>query len=478
MATDSMCLENLDEFIFDENRVVTCKWLSLTLKIHINQAKQLLYAFLQQQKAKHKDVNATYFLAGVVKGDNGTVEHRFVVVAEEDLDHARSQFSTVTSCHVYSIQRTRLKDSGVLYMTNYEGVKENLTECNKYSSIQCKKAAVPRPVPVSVQVSHQTSHSADQGKGRDTQNQNEKPRAEKATTPAAVFGGGSGSNNKGKKAEPKGSIASMFAQSSTKSSTDDGSKRPDIKKEDTKENKPAAKKGSVMAMFANAKPAEKKNVAALEKIQEKQDTRPPQVKNKSPVEVAPTVKKETKVEDESKGKRKSRKGADSDSEDLPEKKKRRRIKNDLFDSSSDEETEMALEESPIPSPVREATPEPESPIQDRKKSEAEASERIVHRKTPETERVMPNNGAGGSTNGSKRRRRKLVPKTYLDDDGFMVTEKVWESESASEVEEEPAKNAAVAPQKKVDLPAKKSQQKKSSPVKGKQTVLMSFFKKK
>jgi hypothetical protein len=65
-----------------------------------------------------------------------------------------------------------------------------------------------------------------------------------------------------------------------------------------------------------------------------------------------------------------------------------------------------------------------------------------------------------------------------------VTEKVWESESASEVEvEEPQREnekskTAPAAHKK-EAPAKKSPQKKAaSPVKGKQTSLMSFFKKK
>uniref|UniRef100_A0A671LMX9 DNA polymerase delta subunit 3 n=1 Tax=Sinocyclocheilus anshuiensis TaxID=1608454 RepID=A0A671LMX9_9TELE len=46
------------------------------------------------------------------------------------------------SVHVYSVQRAELKDNSPLYNTDYEAVKENLTNCNKYSAIRCA-AAVP-----------------------------------------------------------------------------------------------------------------------------------------------------------------------------------------------------------------------------------------------------------------------------------------------------------------------------------------------
>ena len=59
--------------------------------------------------------------------------------------------------------------------------------------------------------------------------------------------------------------------------------------------------------------------------------------------------------------------------------------------------------SPVPSPVKERTPspEPEDPIPDRKATPKKNTE---------------------NTNGDskwRRRKRKLVPKTYLDDEGFM-----------------------------------------------------------
>ncbi|KAL8588442.1 hypothetical protein ACOMHN_024544 [Nucella lapillus] len=453
MATDALCLENIDEFVHDENKIVTCKWLSLTLKIHINQAKRLLYTFLQQQRKKDKDVNATYFVAGAFKGENGDMEHRCLVVSEEDLDTTRKQLSTVTSCHVYSIQRSHLKESNSLYMTDYEGVRENLADCNKYSSIHCQRAEVPRSQPARTTASPDKPRSAQTVDDKGSKGDGQTNGSGSHKTDSVERKGG-----KGKKAEPKGSIATMFAQSSKKKDADGSRKKETATKNVAKENKPAAKKGGVMDLFANAKPPAKPKAAAAEE-KERPATK----------EVKAAEKKGKKPVSEPKGK-KSRRKVDSDSDDQPDKKRRRRIKNDLFDSSSEEEMEIE-EESPVPSPAKEPQSDPESPIPRKKTPEKRARETTPPREDTSTK--------GGKL---RRHRRKLVPKTYLDEDGFMVTEKVWESEStdASEVESETQKKAAAAPQKKPGpAPAKKaSPQKKTSPVKGKQTSLMSFFKKK
>ncbi|KAK7486476.1 hypothetical protein BaRGS_00022277 [Batillaria attramentaria] len=409
--TDELCLENIDEFVHDENKIVTCKWLSLTLKIHINQAKRLLYSFLQQQRIKKdKDVNATYFVAGLTKGSNGVLEHTCVVVPEEDLESTRKQLAVVTSCHVYSVQRAQLKDSNALYMTDYDGVKENLSECTKYSSIHCQRAAVPRKV-------SRVSNAA-------SEKQNTEAAVDKklnGSSGDSVQNGSATSIPKSKKAEPKGSIASMFAQTAKKSDADNSNANVDAssapsKKEEKKGGKAAAKKGGVMDFFANAKPPAK-NMA------QQKPSEQPKVQQKEKTAPADSRSQADKTK-ETKSKKKGRPKDDSDDDDGPQKKRRRRIKNDLFDSSSEE---------------------------------------------------------------ARRRKRKLVPKTYLDEDGFMVTEKVWESEStdASEVEEDskkkatPEKQKATSGKQKAPSPAKKtSPQKKGSPAKGKQTSLTSFFKKK
>lgn len=65
-----------------------------------------------------------------------------------------------------------------------------------------------------------------------------------------------------------------------------------------------------------------------------------------------------------------------------------------------------LEESPVPSPVRESSPEPESPSPKKTSKPHSDDEPVI---------VSQTNG------GEKRRKRtrKLVPKTSMDADGFM-----------------------------------------------------------
>ncbi|KAL5003978.1 hypothetical protein ScPMuIL_017434 [Solemya velum] len=165
-----------------------------------------------------------------------------------------------------------------------------------------------------------------------------------------------------------------------------------------------------------------------------------------------------KIKATSKSKKPAR---DSDSDgDIGNKKKRRRIKDTMFESSSED----VLDESPEPSPVKPKTLVPESP---------DSGDDLMEVSQPEDKHEHSH------TPGRRRkRRRKLVPKTFKDEDGFIVTEKVWESEStdASEIEE-PAK----PPPSKQPSPNKKTEKskKKASPAKGsKQTSMMSFFKKK
>jgi len=43
----------------------------------------------------------------------------------------KSKLATVTSVHVYSIQKALLKDSGPLYNTDYDIIKANLHNCSK-----------------------------------------------------------------------------------------------------------------------------------------------------------------------------------------------------------------------------------------------------------------------------------------------------------------------------------------------------------
>ncbi|NXU34207.1 DPOD3 polymerase, partial [Drymodes brunneopygia] len=142
---DELYLENIDEFVTDQNRVVTYKWLSFTLGVHVNQAKQMLYDYVERKRKENlgAQLHVTYLVAGNLL-QNGHVCHKVAVVREDKLEAMKFKLSTITSVHVYSIQKALLKDSSPLYNTDYDIVKTNLQHCSKFSAIHCA-AAVPRP---------------------------------------------------------------------------------------------------------------------------------------------------------------------------------------------------------------------------------------------------------------------------------------------------------------------------------------------
>ncbi|NWI55397.1 DPOD3 polymerase, partial [Calyptomena viridis] len=144
---DELYLDNIDEFVTDHNRVVTYKWLSYTLGVHVNQAKQMLYDYVERKRKENSgaQLHVTYLVAGNLL-QNGHVCHKVAVVREDKLEATKSKLSLIASVHVYSIQKALLKDSSPLYNTDYDIVKTNLHNCTKFSAIRCD-AAVPRTPP-------------------------------------------------------------------------------------------------------------------------------------------------------------------------------------------------------------------------------------------------------------------------------------------------------------------------------------------
>nr|AAI16551.1 Zgc:136471 protein [Danio rerio] len=140
---DDLYLDNIGEFVNDQNKIVTYKWLSLTLGVHVNTAKQMLYHYLEQKRNESSGtaLHATYLVSGKCV-ENGTPCHKVSVVREEKLEAVKAKMEMTISVHVYSVQRAELKDSSPLYTTDYDAVKENLKNCSKYSAIRCS-AAVP-----------------------------------------------------------------------------------------------------------------------------------------------------------------------------------------------------------------------------------------------------------------------------------------------------------------------------------------------
>ncbi|XP_061185669.1 DNA polymerase delta subunit 3-like [Saccostrea echinata] len=432
MATDSMYLENLEEYVNDEGKIVTYKWLSLNLHVHVNEAKQMLYTFVEKQREKKEEVTATYFVSGLSKPNDGCQVYTCTVIPEEELESYKNSLSTVHSVHVYSVQKASLKDSNSLYLADYDCVKENLFDVHKYSSIKYGKAK-----PTS-----------------DVKRPQAKPVKEepKVTQINSSTTNGHPTASKTKKDPKKAGIAGMFANASK--NTEDKKiedHKPETEgpsvgaKQDRKPQKDS-KKGGVMNFFANH--TGKKGAPKSEEVQ-KEDKRNDEKKKDSP------------PKQNGRGKR-SKKTRDAESDEEESKKKRRRIRMDVSDSSEEEMDYESPAPSPVPSPPREPSPVPDSPEKESPKKEENS--------------VKP------AQNGERHRvrRRKLVPKTFMDDDGFMVTEKVWESESTDASDTEPPPPVkdtpkAASPQKKKASPKKKSPPSTAS---RKQMSISSFFVKK
>lgn len=465
---DEMYLENLDEWVNDENQIVTFKKLSLALKVHVNKAKQMLYSFVQHQR-NNKDNDhlfVTYFVAGLSHPVVGVKSLKCMVVPEENIEAFKSTLSVVTSSHIYSVGRSKVKDDNKLYLADYDSIHTDSTtntDIFKFSSIKYPKAKLRSDAEVESQKRYRTEPTTSkQVNGTSKQNGENSHVSQK---PKQNGENSNVSQKPAEKPQKKGGIAGMFANQAKKTKSPEKDPK-EVKEEHSKDSKmntkePSNNKGGVMAFFskqtakANEKPSEpvKKDKLVKSEPEDKQET----------IKKEPSPAKR-QVPDKGKGKR-SKSGQDSDDDS---QKKRRRIKAVLIDSSSEEEMDY---ESPIPSPVREPSPAPESPVPkelEKESPEKDSPEKITSTNIGERKR---------------KRRRKLVPKTFMDDEGYMVTEKVWESEStdASETEPPPPKK----PQEKLtkqQSPQKKkaSPKKKSPPSAGsrKQAALTNFFKKK
>ncbi|KFW70598.1 DNA polymerase delta subunit 3, partial [Pygoscelis adeliae] len=442
---------------------VTYKWLSYTLGVHVNQAKQMLYDYVERKRKENSgaQLHVTYLVAGNLI-QNGHTCHKVAVVREDKLEAMKSKLATIASVHVYSIQKALLKDSGPLYNTDYDIVKTNLHNCSKFSAIQCA-AAVPR---TSAEVSQvQTSLQAGSQAQSDTN----------AVSVPAVNGHGP-STAKQPLQQPKG-IMGMFAAKAA-SKPQDTNKETKVEAKEAPgvsavSNKPPAK-GNIMNNFFGKAAMNKLKVNSVpEQPKEEKEVVKPSVPVAEPESSPNTVVEKPGKKTESariqqkdkKSKMKRVDKSDSEEERDPEnlKKKRKRVKQLQSDSSDEEDV------PPSPTPEEEEAPSP--PPVPALKTELEPASTEV--------------SAGGR---KRKRKRVLKSKMFIDkEEGCMVTEKVYESESCTDSEDDFAKSKPPAAHKQPALPMKKEPKEERKNLKkgaaaasraNKQVSIMGFFQKK
>ncbi|KAM7127922.1 DNA polymerase delta subunit 3 isoform 2-T2 [Ciconia maguari] len=460
---DELYLENIDEFVTDQNRIVTYKWLSYTLGVHVNQAKQMLYDYVERKRKENSgaQLHVTYLVAGNLV-QNGHVCHKVAVVREDKLEAMKSKLATIASVHVYSIQKALLKDSGPLYNTDYDIVKTNLHNCSKFSAIQCA-AAVPR---TSAEVSQaQTSLQA----GSQTQSDTD-------AVSVPVVNGHGPSTTKQPSQQPKG-IMGMFAakaaskpQDTNKETKAEAKEAPGVS---AVSSKPPAKSNIMNNFFGKAAMNKLKVNSVPEQPKEEKEVVKPSVPVAEPESSPNTVvekpgKKTEPARIQQKDKKSKMKRVDkSDNEEErdPEnlKRKRKRIKQLQSDSSDEEDV------PPSPTPEEEKAPSPPS---------------VPALKT-ELEPASTEVSAGGRR---RKRKRVLKSKMFIDEEeGCMVTEKVYESESCTDSEDDFAKSKPPAAHKQPALPMKKEPKEERKNLKkgaatanraNKQISITGFFQKK
>ncbi|KAI3374655.1 hypothetical protein L3Q82_021226 [Scortum barcoo] len=438
---DELYLDNIDEFVNDHNKIVTYKWLSLTLGVHVNTAKQMLFHYLDhKRKESSAQLHATYLVSGKFV-DNGQTSHKVSIVKEDQLEDFKSKMSLIVSVHIYSVQKALLKDSGPLYSVDYDAVKDNLKNCSKFSAIQCASA-----VPMSSQELQQAREA------------HRPPTPE----PESKKPGMNGEANVASKpsTKPQKGIMGMFASKPVPKNQE-----KDIKseqKEDTPvaeapKSKPAVKANPMMNFFGSQTAKKPEKTAKVEEAAQltssaEQSSQPDEKQEAAAVEPP----KDTKKDSRSKTKRIEDSGSE---EEKMEKKKRRRIKRPEPDSSDED----VIPDSPQQMEIREASPSPVKEVQSVSQSHQ-----------------------GNSDMKMRKRRRVLKSRTFIDDEGCIVTEKDYESESYSETEDDiqATKQAAKDPIP-AKLPSKKQDEKKSQKKtsananKGtKQASITGFFQKK
>ncbi|MED6290653.1 hypothetical protein CHARACLAT_015390 [Characodon lateralis] len=387
---DELYLDNIDEFVNDHNKIVTYKWLSLTLGVHVNTAKQMLYHYLEhKRKESSPQLHATYLVSGKLE-DKGQTCHKVSVVREDQLEDFKSKMSLIVSIHVYSVQKALLKDSGPLYSVDYDAVKDNLQSCSRYSAIRCANA-----VPMSAVELQQV------------QEIQQAPSVPERKT-SAVNGNANLASKPSSK--PQRDIMGMFTKKSAPKTQDNSKDVKSEPKEDSSvtealKSKPAPKSSPMANLLGPQttkkpdKPVKKEQEAQVPIALEPQHQSPTPEEEQEPAAVQPQKKTD------SRSKTKRTEESDSEEEKM-EKKKRRRIKRPEPDVSDED----VIPDSPSQVKISEPSPKKEP-------------EYVQHSHVSSETKI-------------RKRRRVLKSRNFTDEEGCIVTEKGYVSESYSETDDD------------------------------------------
>ncbi|XP_018010567.1 DNA polymerase delta subunit 3 [Hyalella azteca] len=474
MASDlEMYMENLDEFVNDENKVVTYRWLSIALKLPCDVAKRLLNHFAASQVGSNK-LHVMYLVIGQTLLKDNIEGTKVCIVPEEKLEKFKESLVSVSCVHVYSICKSKLADaSGPLYTADYDIIRQNLKESVSYGGISCPKANQRSTDEIASSRSkgtylpstpQDTRNAPDPRLAKPSKTSPSKPVIKTSPSKPVVKTEGKNAAGNKNKSNAKNSLASMFAAQTNA--------KKDVKKEPEDVNKT---KSQVSTKSKSAAPKKQNGISSfLKEGVDPRDEEPKPLQRSSTrssprkLEVVKTEKMDDSPEKISPKKLPTPVKTYGRAKAKPVTKPHRsRILQVDSDSSDEEGTAKDSEDE-------EEDPIPPSPPANASDDEDPA---------PKLSPCKPTRG----------KKRKEVDQTY-EEDGFIVTKKTFVDVTDSEPEDEapppakkpdrsssPSKTATRPPEETTKKSKKPSQAKsapKASPVKSKQASITSFFKKK
>jgi len=402
-------LERIEEFISDQEKIVTCKWLSKELAVDLNTARSLLQNYIQDGKRKSR---CTIVYLCVVKHDQGTT---FAICKENDVPALKKGGKEIIAQQIYSLQKC-IDDLHLLFEVDRNirfepSIKYPTNNVRKEKFWFETDDGKNKTVPVSNRKEEKETEKEKTEKAKPTSSPHKQESLKKEVS---VKNGTSVQQSPSKKGRKK----QVVVAGSVKSISDMFAKQAQRKKEETvREDKEHEK-------TTPGTNIEDDSVASKDSENGGQEEEEEMVGKIIPDKKKEASKAAGKSEDKKQPKKRS---AAKKTKDKPKKRKRILLQSDSESEENaednDQEIDLEPEIEPPPSPTVPAAPEPA---------------------------VIISHG--------RKRKRKVIEKTAADAEGFLHTTKevIYESCSSEDDDLLPIRETDIK-KAKVNTPEKDEQ---------------------
>ncbi|KAK2715282.1 DNA polymerase delta subunit 3-like [Artemia franciscana] len=427
-------MEQLQEALEDENIVVTYKWLSLTFGISANSAKKVLQDFLDSKPDQEKvGFTVTYCFYGI---PYDSLQSLTICLAKKEQKEAiEKKFVRVIGSHVYSISKNSESVSTQIYNSDSDLISKNLSLLNNYSSVLSNALYNSNPRSLVV-------------------NGKQKENVKQAVIEKA--------NEIPNRKQDKGIKAAKVENAGT-TDLSEVERKPSIQRKESEAvaesplNKAKVQKKSSGIALMFQKQSSKSSLKGKEVGEKVKD---------EPLESRDQVSKDANIQIEEKTK-----------EPLRETKLSKPCKSKVSKSRKKKCVASGDEESPIPKKRKRVIIHSDSSDSEPEAEHIEDEEDII---PPPLSSNTEHISIQSEASKTKKRTTKWVDKTYLDEDGFIVTKKELEHVDESDEDKRTPQESSKSVQgvKTEAVKDKKNSSPSKPPMKKKQSSIISFFQKK